>query len=124
MLASTNLFPSRSLNTEFTLKRRPRKRPGPNGETTWNPPSFYSVIRIRTDWRQNESGDWFVFDWEYIDWIDEKNPIHREAFMMAKAFHDSALAGEVKVAPPADEGSAPAGERITVDGVVHDEIPF
>lgn len=96
--ASTNLGASRQWMTKRMAARI-------NGKL---PPAFFRKWKVNVSYKQNEKGDWFVYNFEDAGWND--NSVFRhEAAQMARSVKENGF--EVGRPPEPDEASAPAQER-------------
>ena len=101
-LSSSGLQASRSLNT---MLRNKKVRHTVNGRPTLVvAPSFATLLRMRTVFRQDGEYSWFVPVFEDLGFIQDQK--YLDAYEEAKLLHASAVAGAVKTREPVEEDAA------------------
>jgi hypothetical protein len=118
-MANSNFQVHRALNTMF----RDKKRRSTSGNL-FIPPSFATLLRLRTKWVSNDAGDWYVFSFEDMGYVTEE---YVDAYREAVALHESAMREGVKTEnPDATEETAtgPAPRTIDPDDDVTDDSPL
>jgi len=100
-LSSSGLQPSRALNT--MLRNKKIRRDG----RLVVAPSFATLLRMRTVFRQDGEYSWFVPVFEDLGFITDAR--YLDAYEEGKLLHQSAMAGEVKTAAPPEESDVRAG---------------
>lgn len=102
-LASTQIKKSKALMS-MLASRKVALRPGLQPLVT--PPTFANLIRLTTVAEANDEGTWHGVRFEMLEAMADK-----DAYAVAKAFHATVAAGQVKVAyedPAADPSAASA----------------
>jgi hypothetical protein len=116
-LTSTGMQTHRRWNTMYRNKKV-RNRAGQLVVA----PSFATLVRLRTFWSNNESGDWYSLAVDDLGWTEDM-----ESYETTRDFHKLALTGAVAAAAPPTEdgdstsGATDSGSKPTID---NEEIPF
>lgn len=108
-MGSTGLQVSR----QWLTMMRQFKIPTPQGPVT--APTFARLTKIKTAWRQNDQGDWFVFKAEDMGWAGRG---YERARMVAKDFFLQAREHGVKLGRP------PAATESDAGTTVDDNVPI
>lgn len=76
----------------------------------YTPPSFAHIYKCTSVKETNDKGSWYSWEIELVKPVDDT-----ELYQKAKVFHDDAMKGAVKVAPPEQEsdadGTGPTGGK-------------
>lgn len=114
-LTSTGLRTHRNWNTMYRNKKIRNSR----GEMVIAP-SFATLVRLRTFWQENESGDWYTLAVDDLGWVSDA-----DAYNETKKFHISAIQDGVRTAEPKVESSEENASPVVEGRLVADEeIPF
>lgn len=120
-LTSSNLKTHREWN--FMLRNK-RVRNGSGKMVV--PPSFATICRLGTVWREQDGFDWYMLKVTDLGWVDDM-----DAYEETKQMHVLALTEGLRTAEPVSEEASRAdepGRGPTIDGTssrfVDEEIPF
>jgi len=114
-MASTQIKPSKDLNNMVTKLKLPDGRDAPR---------FFGIFSATTMQRQNDSGIWYIWQFEKVD--DVASAGMMDMFRDAKKFVEGISAGENKAdySKMAGEENPSTGDSAKAKADSDEEVPF
>lgn len=72
-------------------------------------PSWCNVVRVKTIYRTNDKGSWYMLDMNHEETIDVETPEGKEAFVRGMKLYEAFSSGEKKAAVDDEGAAAPVG---------------